>query len=106
MKERFSFGLSTYHLWNRTDNSRTQDDRLRLGEPDPRRLMRDDCQSSFVAEVTVYHREDPLADEPFEHVKYCWGYRGHVFSTRLVGFWLRPFSLKRPALNSERVLKI
>ena len=40
MEERLSPRLSIYHLRNRTNHRRAENDRLRFGEPDSRRLVR------------------------------------------------------------------
>src|SRR5713101_7173203 len=78
MEEGLSLRLSIYYLWNRTDDARAQNDSLYFCQPDPGWLVRDDSEASFVAEVAVDHCENTFADEPFQHVKDCWRYRGHV----------------------------
>src|SRR6266571_587893 len=82
VEEGFSFGLPTYHLWNRADDCRTKNYGLRFCQPYSRWLVRNHRQASFVAKVAVDHCENPFPNEPLQHVKDSWGYRGHVFSTR------------------------
>src|SRR5713101_8044543 len=106
MEEGLSLRLSIYYLWNRTDDARAQNDSLYFCQPDPGWLVRDDSEASFVAEVAVDHCENTFADEPFQHVKDCWRYRGHVSRPGSKDSWLRQFSFKRPPLNSERALQI
>src|SRR5206468_10701359 len=78
MEEGLSPRLSIYHLRNRTNHRRAENDRLRFGEPDSRRLVRHNGQMPLVAEVAVDHCQDSLPYEPLEHVKDSGWCRGHV----------------------------
>ncbi len=83
MKKRLSLRFPTYNLRNRTDNCRPENDSFRFCKPEPRRLMGDDGESSFIAKVSVDYGKDFFPDQPLQHVKYCWTYRRHIVWTRL-----------------------
>jgi len=71
VEEQVSLRLCIYDLWNRADDCRAENHRIRIFQPDPRRLMADDGKSPNVAEVARDDNKNFLADEFLQSVKYC-----------------------------------
>lgn len=60
-----------YDLWDRIHDSRPQYDRLRLRNPNSRRVMRDSDELPFVSVVAFYYYNDSFADDSLKEVKEC-----------------------------------
>ncbi len=71
VEEEVSLRLGIYDLWNRADDCRAEDHRVGILQPDPRRLMAYNGQSSSVAKIACDDNEDSPADEFLQPVKYC-----------------------------------
>src|SRR3989442_492737 len=71
VEEQVSLRLCIYDLWNRADDCRAENHRIRIFQPDSWRLVADNRQTASIPEVARDDNKNFLADEFLQSVKYC-----------------------------------